>query len=133
MLEADNIDWQTQRFRRMVQLSVRRASLDRAKPIVARHAIDVWDNPKCRLEFVHRRAQRVATWVALPATFFLFIATPLTAAYVFAGGTLAGNQWPVLLYATAFVNLFASILCGWLVGYGLGFVTSHNVRRKSQR
>lgn len=130
MLEAENIGWQSKRFRRIVQVSVCRADLDRAKPIVARHAINVLDNPKWRLEFVHRRAQRVAAAVIISACLSLFISTLIFIGYASAGGDLGDDHWAALLFVMAYAGLFGSVLCGLLLGYGLGFLASHNVRRK---
>lgn len=133
MLGAESIEWRTQRFRRKVQVFARQADLERAKPIVARHAVDAYDSPKWRIEFVRRYAQRVAAWIVLPAFFFLFLVLPLFAGYVSAGGGLSDHSWPALLFAIALVGALASVPCGWLLGYSSGFIASRKVRRKPRR
>jgi hypothetical protein len=133
MLADEGIEWQAERFRRKVQISVRRADLERTKPIVELHALGAHDSSRWRSQFVGRYAWQVARIVALPGAIFLIAATFPFAEFVLAGGMAMDAAWPIAMYLTALATISVLLVFGLLLGISVGVFRSRSVRRKRPR
>jgi hypothetical protein len=130
MFGPEHIGWQIQRFRRQVQIAVRMADLEQARPIVARHAVDAHDSARWRFKAVTHsswRGFRVGTVVALAVVSISIL--PLIA-YLMGNGN---SQRDSCLLAVVIALCVLSVLahCGFLVGLFVGVISSrHRLNRK---
>lgn len=117
-LEAEGIEWRTQSFRRQLQVVVRMSDLDRAKPIVARHAVDAHDSKASAAS-----GARIGFRVGLCLTIVLL---PLLVAFMIASGSSRRAVGAAGLMALFVITMLAA--CGYHLGQLRGAIISRQGR-----